>query len=75
MNDQHRAIVPPTLVARTHLAAAISAILASAAQFHAPPAAAAAADAADEIEEIIVTANHRAVDLQARRSAQYRDRH
>jgi iron complex outermembrane receptor protein len=56
MNDQHRAMVPPTPAARTHLAAAVSAILASAAQFHALPA---VADAADEIEEIVVTANHR----------------
>jgi iron complex outermembrane receptor protein len=56
MNDQHWAMVPPTPAARTHLAAAISAILASAVQFHALPA---AAETADEIEEIVVTANHR----------------
>ncbi|MGA2842259.1 MAG: TonB-dependent receptor [Steroidobacteraceae bacterium] len=57
MNDQHRAAPPSTRMARTQLAAAISAILAVGAQFHALPA------AADEIEEIVVTATRRAQSL------------
>ena len=38
MNEQHRAAPPSTRMARTQLAAAISAILAVGAQFHALPA-------------------------------------
>jgi iron complex outermembrane recepter protein len=53
MNDQHRSTVSSTLITRTHLASAISAILAAGAQLHPVPAAAA------EIEEIVVTATRR----------------
>ena len=53
MNHQPPSMVPATLAARTRLAAAISAILAAGAQFYSPPA------AADEIEEIVVTATRR----------------
>ena len=54
MNDPHQPLVPPSRVTRTRLAAAISAILAAGAQFPAITAA-----AAEDIEEIVVTANRR----------------
>jgi iron complex outermembrane receptor protein len=58
MDDGHRPMVPSTLVARTHLAAAISAVLAAGAQFHPVSAV-----AAEEIDEIVVTATRRSVSI------------
>src|ERR1700728_1919178 len=57
MSHQPPTMLPTTLAARAQLAAAISAILAAGAQFYSPPA------AADEIEEIVVTATRRSQSL------------
>jgi outer membrane receptor protein involved in Fe transport len=56
MNDQQRPMVPQRLAARAPLAAAISAILAAGIQCN-------SVAAADEIEEIVVTATRRSVSI------------
>ena len=57
MHDRHQ-LMPSTLFGRSHLATAISAILAAGAQIQPLPAA-----AAEEIEEIVVTATRRSVSI------------